>query len=475
MITKRLILIVFVLLFSVSYSLFTAITVQGEVSLDDLRLEKPRLLPTSSFYFLKEWRRGFSRFFTFNPVAKARLELKFIHERAAEIKVLEDLEEEEKEKEKNIQGIQRAIDNYYQNIQRLGNKLASLEGTSENPNIDRLLDELTGRFILHQELFDDLKSRKIENDQGIAIDQIREEIDELFARTIERLDDLDKFERRLEKVAEKQINHAFKEVYELSILLRLSNKFSSDEVQKKVLEIQQDLISEFEGRLKANQILFRDLPEMIEALPINGFKHKLEVLDFLRERVSDESIKTQLGIVRSSVFENMELGIDDFEFQEKAKEALNDTEGILMELEKEISDSSKISSEIKDLFERARFNFDQAQKFYEAGDYRRTIGQVISAEVTAKSALVKLGVSKEDISSDVEEFKKEFDELKNLAKEKSLTVETDSQLFKLFDEVELEIGEIANLVSQENISQEKLLALNREIKIILASIEALIE
>ncbi|MCH8244478.1 hypothetical protein IIB97_01160, partial [Patescibacteria group bacterium] len=43
------------------------------VTLADLEIEDPGLLPTSPFYFFKEWGRGVQSFFTFNSVAKVEL------------------------------------------------------------------------------------------------------------------------------------------------------------------------------------------------------------------------------------------------------------------------------------------------------------------------------------------------------------------------------------------------------------------
>ena len=42
-------------------------------------------LPTSPFYFLKQWGRGFTRLFTFGSIAKAQLELNITNQIAAEL------------------------------------------------------------------------------------------------------------------------------------------------------------------------------------------------------------------------------------------------------------------------------------------------------------------------------------------------------------------------------------------------------
>ena len=43
------------------------------ITSDDLGVFDPGILPTSRWYFFKEWGRGIQRVFTFNAVAKAAL------------------------------------------------------------------------------------------------------------------------------------------------------------------------------------------------------------------------------------------------------------------------------------------------------------------------------------------------------------------------------------------------------------------
>ena len=62
----------------------STIAQEEQITNADLGIADPGLLPTSPFYFLKEWRRGVQRIFTFNAVNKAELELKFANEKAAE-------------------------------------------------------------------------------------------------------------------------------------------------------------------------------------------------------------------------------------------------------------------------------------------------------------------------------------------------------------------------------------------------------
>lgn len=171
-----------------------AIIQQEEVNTGDLGIENPGILPTSPFYFLKEWRRGIKKMFTFDPVKKAELELNETNERAAEIKKLEDVVPS------NIEAITKAVNNYQKNVERLKNRLEGLKETSQNPNVDKLLDKLVERSLQHQQLFENLKAKfegKTELKEQLKAGQ--EKINEVIVKIPEKFEDVAAFKQRLEK------------------------------------------------------------------------------------------------------------------------------------------------------------------------------------------------------------------------------------------------------------------------------------
>ena len=62
-----------------------------EVTLKDLGVSDPGILPGNPFYFLKEWTRGVKQTFTFDSIKKSEVQLQIVNEQAAEIKKLKDL------------------------------------------------------------------------------------------------------------------------------------------------------------------------------------------------------------------------------------------------------------------------------------------------------------------------------------------------------------------------------------------------
>ena len=120
-----------------------------EITFEDLGVARTGLLPTNPLYFIKEWERKIRIFFAGDPLKKAELELKFVNERAAELKKVV-------ESDPNKKGLDRAIENYNEGVRRLEVRIEALE---DNPNVDELLDRLRDRATQHQELFEELKNK----------------------------------------------------------------------------------------------------------------------------------------------------------------------------------------------------------------------------------------------------------------------------------------------------------------------------
>ena len=109
----------------------------GVVTSSDLGVTEVGTLPTSYFYFFKEWNRGASRMFTWNALASAELELNITNEKAAE------MIEVEKADPKDAHGIQKAIKNYTRATENLSTRLSLLKENSENPKVATLLEKVS--------------------------------------------------------------------------------------------------------------------------------------------------------------------------------------------------------------------------------------------------------------------------------------------------------------------------------------------
>lgn len=218
----------------------------SEVEKVDLGVENPGILPSSPFYFIKEWRRSITRFFTTNPVKRAELELNEANERAAEIKKLEETAPSK------IEAITKAANNYQENMERLKTRLEQLKQTSENPNVDKLVENLIDRSIKHNELFDNLKDKFQE--QAELKDRLeagQETISEVISEIPQQFENATEFQQKLLDKIQNLPDSPLKEVRAVEILNKIEQKLSGQ--QERIQEAKDNLIQKAENKL--NELL----------------------------------------------------------------------------------------------------------------------------------------------------------------------------------------------------------------------------
>lgn len=157
-----------------------------KVEISDLGAGDPGILPTSRWYFFKEWGRALKRLFTFKPVAKAELELKITNEKAAEALKVGESEPE------NAEALERALANYNRNQERLKERLAKLDETSENPRIRDLLEKLEKQSEKHIVLFEQLAEKHIGRPKFDEIERLADEGREKIKNSVAAATDKEK-------------------------------------------------------------------------------------------------------------------------------------------------------------------------------------------------------------------------------------------------------------------------------------------
>lgn len=131
----------------------------------------PSLLPTNPFYFLKEARRGIARLFTFDTVARARLELEIADEKAAEAKRVAEV------RPNDADAISRAISNYRSAHERLLARHNALEGRANEAAVAEFVQHLSEITARHAALFAALAERHADTPAGAAAGQAKEALE----------------------------------------------------------------------------------------------------------------------------------------------------------------------------------------------------------------------------------------------------------------------------------------------------------
>jgi len=154
-----------------------------------LGLRRVGLLPTSPFYFLKEWWRGFKIGWIRDPIKKSEAQLQILSEKLAEAEAMA-------QKAPKPEILEKAFDNYARAMDKLVMLLEGLKETSENPNIDKLLDKITEAEIRHSEVLDKI----LENvPEAVAqVERVRQNINQTLPLLRLRFENQEEFMNRLE-------------------------------------------------------------------------------------------------------------------------------------------------------------------------------------------------------------------------------------------------------------------------------------
>jgi len=195
------------------------VTADEDITAEDLGISEPKTLPDSPFYFLKNFWRGVRTTFTFNPVNKAELRLRFANEKLIEAKKLA-------EKTGKEEIFQKTLEKYQREMKRIRTRVEKFkEKAKDNPKIDKFLDKFTDKTIKHQRLMDRLEKNL--SDKPEVLERIRntkEKALEHFGEVMERLEEKNKIPERLEKNMEKIKGSKYKNFKNLEILMRLEEQ-----------------------------------------------------------------------------------------------------------------------------------------------------------------------------------------------------------------------------------------------------------
>ena len=168
----------------------TTTTTIEEMSIPDaLGLKKVGLLPTSPFYFLKEWWRGWKVGWIKDPIKKSEMQLQILSEKLAEAA-------EVAQKSSKPEVLENAFNNYTNAMDRLKDRMNALKETSENPNIDKILDRITEAEIRHSEVLDKILE---ESPEAVAqINRVRQKINQTLPLLRLKFENQEEFMNRLE-------------------------------------------------------------------------------------------------------------------------------------------------------------------------------------------------------------------------------------------------------------------------------------
>ena len=343
----------------------------------DLGVADPGVLPTSPFYFFKEVGRTFQRAFTFNRVAKAELELRITNEKAAEVKKVEE------EHPNDVSALKGALENYRKAQDRLKLRIENLGENSDNPNVDRLLEKLTDRIVLHEKLFEELIERH--DDQKSIIQDIRTKIVEIAGKAAEK-DTPERFKERLRLRLEEGKGSALKHFRSVDFLERIG-KHTPEETRLSLEGLREDFAEKVRLRLEnaadEGEEGIQRLGDIINRIPGDALRRSV-LLEEIRARTSDKGAEF-IERVRGGLEDRV---ADSDDLVEKVEQQIKTVQEKIERLENKIREEGDSASEaVTRLLEQAKDNLEKAKIALSEGNAREAFGLARSAEAIVGNIL----------------------------------------------------------------------------------------
>ncbi len=378
---KILILSLFIaLIYGLNIGFVFAQEVAQEITTKDLGIENPGILPTSPFYFFKNFTRGVKRIFTVDPVKRADLELEIANQQAAEIKKLEEIAPN------RVEAILKAVANYQSNIERLKNRLESLKETSQNPNIDKLMEKLIDRSIKHQQLFDELK-KKFEGKEELKqrFETAQEKMSETVAKIPEKFETSGMFRERLDRILKNQPEKIINELRKIEIIDRIGGKMPIEQRQE-MEAMKENMMKEFGDKMEKMPVLQRMemlRPEAIENLPGDSIR-MMKIFGEMKDYIVSPEVRNNIKEIGEMM---LKRGIEKQEIRkEEVEKLISYAKDLIVRAENALAiiPSEELRSQAKKWLESAKSHLLESESALQGGKIGEAFGRVNAAGVEAK-------------------------------------------------------------------------------------------
>ncbi len=432
----------------------------------DLGVENVGLLPSNPFYFLKEWGRGVRKFFTANTIRKAQLELSVVNEKAAELEKLVSIAPD------NKTGLLNAFLNYQTAVINLNDRLSSFTETTSNVEVSKLVDDILGRVLLHQKIFDRLASQFAQDHSILApINESYRQVVVLLSTIISNVEEAADFRIRLGELS-RAGSGALRQIPALKIADRLTLTVQGGKLtgpdQDQMNALKGELLNEIDGHLQALRLADPDaISEAISTLPGNEFM-LLGLVDELREVTNDSEIHNSLNFARQSFLDQLtsKNALDEVVFSylfDRAKSLLIEDQNL----------PGGGTRAIKESLSRVTFNLNQAKVFSQEDNFEGAVSQASTAYATAREVWYGLKPALMANKEVVDSLKSYYDSLMTLVKAEGFPGEDNPKIFELLGKTEKQLLGISKLI--EGDARPELIAdATRNVRVLLAMTDELI-
>jgi len=264
---------------TIEQEILAEITIDEAVTAEDLGVSEPTILPDSPFYFFKEWQRGITSFFTFNPIKKAKLHLRYASEKVLEMKKIA-------EKTNNVKTIEKASENYQKEVEKVSARVNKIkEKASENEDVSNFLDKFTQQQIFHDKVLGKVESQvPVQAVERIRIVRVKQF--EKFGEVINKLENKEQMQVRLEKNFQQIKGSDFQDFKTAEILKRLQDR-APESIKEEIQRVREGTLNQLGQKLKEmpveEQERFRQYTEKVQGQA----SQKIETLQELQSEFND--------------------------------------------------------------------------------------------------------------------------------------------------------------------------------------------
>jgi hypothetical protein len=253
-----------------------------QVTAQDLGVQEPGILPNSPFYFIKEWARGITNFFTFDATKKAELASKYTNEKLIELQKLA-------EKNASAKDVKDAVTNYQNSINDLKNKIDQVpDKTTNNRELTNFLNDFTKHQILQEKALRTIITDQVSTDISNTIKDAQDAQIKNFGAVVS---DLERSKQNVRQQITDALKNApgsqFKDFSNLELLKGLEDSVSTG--TKQILQDVADTVQQ-------------NLQESLKNLPLS---EQQKIADYLQNLPGEKEIY-------SNVLQNLSTGTKDY-------------------------------------------------------------------------------------------------------------------------------------------------------------------
>jgi len=266
------------------------VAAEDTVTAQDLGVSEPTLLPDSKFYFLKTWQRAIQSVFTFGQVNKAELNL-----RVASEKLLEAQKLAEKTSSPTI--LNKATELYQNKIEAVQKNIAKFKKTATTSEaVSKFLDKFTKQQILQEQILDKLASQ-VPTSTLEKIQQVRERQLEQFGQVMQKLEDKDKVQERVQKGLSALKENDIRPIQELRIIKRLEESFPTSTVQQ-LQRVRETVMEKVQNMSSAAQDKIENYLEKAQGT----IEKKQELINEIRENLPEGStLRQKVEVIKENL------------------------------------------------------------------------------------------------------------------------------------------------------------------------------